>query len=68
MHAVAEMLFNNKIYCFDEDDILYQCENDDEFREVKELFYAMEPIVKKFYEDSKANLLPIKQELVIGDP
>lgn len=74
IHNYTELLFNNKIYKFDNEKVLAQLgEKNIEIlakkgeKTIEEEFYIVKQQVDKFYLDSYGKLIPIKTEFVVFD-
>lgn len=68
LHARLEFLFNNKIYSIDHEYVQKKCKhNKEEINEVLELYNELGKIIDDFYYKARANIIPVKLEMVIGD-
>jgi len=65
LHSFAELMMNSKIYAYPETDIREQFEGIDPIRSS---YLMMQEQFTRFHRDIKGKLIPIKSELVIGDP
>jgi hypothetical protein len=63
VHLYAENLWNNKIFPYDPIPVVKRFGLDP----IKEPFDKCVKMVEKFYHQAKANLIPVKMELVVGD-
>ncbi len=63
VHDMAENWWNDKYFPYPAHKSIERFGED----VTKEAYYKCEDIFKKFYEDAKENLVPIKMEMVVGD-
>jgi ATP-dependent exoDNAse (exonuclease V) beta subunit len=62
-HDFAENYLNNKIFPYDNQDIIERFGQDD----IRPVFEKLKGMFVDFYHSSRVNLIPIKNEVVVGD-
>jgi len=67
IHGSIELLFNNKLFSFNETEIKNQCKTEEEYQIVLENYNKIKPIVDQYYSDAASTLIPVRLEMVVGD-